>query len=81
MNIILSAMALVIAAPVAAQTTPPADPHAEHGQHHQQKPSGAPAEHKMDCTCCKGGSEAERKACCEKHAKEHAAEHGHQHAH
>jgi len=51
MKIIFGAIALVIAAPVAAQTAPAANPHADHqGMDHSQHKQG---EH--DC-----------KACCEK---------------
>lgn len=70
MKTLIGALALLMAAPVAAQTAPAAEPQAEHSQH--QHPSGAPAEHKMDCKCC---DEAKMKDCCGEHA-EHAAEHG-----
>jgi hypothetical protein len=54
MKTIFGAIALIIAAPVAAQTTPASDPHAGHAQHqgvdHSQHGQG-----KHDC-----------KACCEK---------------
>lgn len=75
MKTLIGAFALVMAAPVAAQTTPAADPHAGHAQH-QQKPSDAPAEHKMDCKCCdKSKGSAQTKDCCGEHA-EHSAGHG-----
>ena len=77
MKILLGAIALTLAAPVAAQTAPATDPHAGHAQH---QPSGAPAEHKMDCDCCDKAKEG-GKDCCDKHAKEHAAEQGSHSAH
>ena len=76
MTILLSAVALALAAPAATQPAI-ADPHAGHAQH---QPSGAPAEHKIDCDCCNKAKES-GKDCCDKHAKEHAAEQGSQHAH
>jgi hypothetical protein len=69
MKTLIGALALLMAAPVGAQTAPAADAQAEHSQH--QHPSGAPSEHKMDCKCC---DEAKMKDCCD-HA-EHSAEHG-----
>jgi hypothetical protein len=51
MKTLIGAIALIIAAPVAAQTAPAADPHAQHkGMDHSQHEEG-----KHDC-----------KACCEK---------------
>jgi hypothetical protein len=54
MKMLVGAFALIIAAPVAAQTAPAADPHAGHAQHqgmeHSQHQQG-----KHDC-----------KECCEK---------------
>jgi uncharacterized protein involved in copper resistance len=51
MKMFIGALALVIAAPVAAQTAPAADPHAQHkGMDHSQHEKG-----KHDC-----------KECCEK---------------
>jgi len=72
MKTLIGAFALLMAAPVAAQTAPAADPHAGHAQH---QPSGAPGEHKMDCKCC---DEAKMKECCGEHAEhsEHSAQHG-----
>ena len=73
MNTIIGALALILAAPVAAQTAPAAGSHAGHAQH-QQAPS-APAEHKMDCKCCdESRDQAQMKDCCDKHAAEHAAD-------
>ncbi len=65
MKTILGAIALIIAAPAAAQTAT-ADPHAGHAQHQQQgqhqqhhgAPKGDHSQHKMDC--CKPGG------CCDK---------------
>jgi len=74
MKTLIGALALILAAPVAAQTAPVANPHADHAQH-QQTP-GAPSEHKMDCKCCdKSKDAAQMKDCCAEHA-EHAGEHG-----
>jgi len=55
MKTLIGALALIVAAPVAAQTAPAADPHAGHAQ--QQQPAGHSqhGEAKHDC-----------KACCEK---------------
>lgn len=75
MKTLIGALALILAAPVAAQTAPVADPHAGHAQH-QQKPADAPAEHKMDCKCCDKMKEQSGKMdCCDEHGKEHA-DHG-----
>ena len=60
MKTLIGAIALVVAAPAAAQTVPAAEPHAGHAQHEQQGQSGH-GEHKMDC--CKDGK---HKECCEK---------------
>lgn len=69
MKILIGALALVIAAPAAAQTAP-ADPHAGHAQHQQgqQKQGqphqghsghGQPADHSRHMDCCKDGK------CCD----------------
>ena len=71
MKTLIGALALILAAPVAAQAAPAGDPHAGHTQH-QQQPSSAPSEHKMDCKCC---DEAKMKECCAHHG-EHSAEQG-----
>ena len=76
MKMLIGALALILAAPVAAQAAPAADPHAGHAQH-QQQPSGAPSEHKMDCKCCEEMKQhAGKMECCE-HAEGHA-DHGSQ---
>jgi len=78
MKTVLGALALVIAAPAAAQGAPAADPHAAHAQHLQQtRPSqshqhqhggDAEGEHPMDCCkdCCEA-KEQGKMACCGKH--------------
>lgn len=87
MKMILGAIALLIAAPVAAQAAPASDPHAGHAQHQQhdgQQKSGH-AEHKGDCCkdgkhkeCCdKAKQQAQKADCC----AEHAAGHGEHKAH
>lgn len=77
MKTLIGAIAFILAAPLAAQTTPAADPHAGHAQHQPQKPSNAPSEHEMDCKCCdKDKHAAAQKACCADHADGKAAEHG-----
>ena len=78
MKTIISALALVLAAPVAAQSVPAtAAPHASHAQHHgmnhaqhqgmdhSQHKDGDHAKHQGEC--CKG---EDHKACCEKAAKD-----------
>ncbi len=84
MKFLIAAAALVIAAPVAAQTAP-----AEHGEHHGQEHKG---EHKDCCEhkqadgtpmdCCKPGKDGKRAACCDKHkdaGNEHAGHGGGHH--
>ena len=71
MKMLIGAFALILAAPVAAQTAPAPD--AEHAQHH---PKGA--EHKMDCKCCdKMKQQGGKMDCCDEHAEGHA-DHGSQ---
>lgn len=77
MKTLIGAIALVLAAPVAAQTAPAADPHTGHAQHQPQQPSGASSEHKMDCKCC----DRAQKDCCADDASGKAAEHGSHGAH
>lgn len=88
MKTLLGALALVIAAPVAAQT-PAADPHAEHTRHSQQQkpsqPAGKDHGHMMDCKeCCeKMKKESGKMDCCDEHregATKAPAEHA-QHSH
>jgi hypothetical protein len=79
MKTLIGAIALVLAAPVAAQTAPAGDIHGTHAQ--TQKP-GQPAEHKMDCCkegkqmeCCEKAKQQGQKAnCCSEHGQH--AEHG-----
>lgn len=80
MKTIIGAVALIVAAPVAAQTTPAADPHAAHKQH-------APADHTkaMDgckMPCCekmKQGAPGEKKGCCAEGGKTPAGQKSKQH--
>ena len=75
MKMLIGAFALILAAPVAAQTAPAADPHAGHAQH-QPQPSNAPGEHKMACKCCDKMKQQDGKMeCCDEHAEGHA-DHG-----
>ena len=77
MKSILGALALVIAAPVVAQETPAADPHAGHSQHQEQgsqQPLGhtGDEEHKKDCckNCCDKMKRQEKPMeCCEEHGE------------
>jgi hypothetical protein len=84
MKFLIAAAALVIAAPVAAQTAPAS--HAEHGggEHEGEHKSGC-CDHKtadgsaMDC--CKPGADGKPAPCCDKHAEhgkgeKHGAHHG-----
>ena len=76
MKTLIGAIALILAAPVPAQTAPAADPHAGHAQHQPQQPSTAPSKHKMDCKCCEEAKQASaQKDCCADHAGGKAAEH------
>ena len=66
MKTIIGAVALILAAPAAAQTAPAADPHAAHKQHAPEQGK----KHEMDCCkmpCCqkmKQGAQGEKKGCC-----------------
>lgn len=79
MKSLLSALALVIAAPVAAQT-PAADPHAEHREHSQQQqqksppPAGQHDKHMMNCKdCCEEMKKrGEKMDCCDEHSESDA---------
>ncbi len=77
MKFLIAAAALIVAAPVAAQTAPAA--HAEHAEHQGEKHEG---EHKGCCEegkmeCCKPGKDGKRAACCDKHAaKDSGEKHG-----
>ena len=83
MKVLFSALALLVAAPIAAQSAPAADPHAAH------KPSG---DHKnlggkqdMDCCkmpCCakmKAQAKGQMKGCCEEAGKKPAGAQPDQH--
>ena len=84
MKTFIGAIALIIAAPVAAQTAPAADPHAQHqGIDHSQHEQG-----KHDCKqCCEKMKGKDGKMeCMDKKAEAKpaaaASEHGHEgHAH
>ena len=85
MKTLIGAIALAIAAPVAAQTAPAADPHAGHAQHQKQGQSGH-GEHKMDCCkdrkhkeCCeKARQQGKKMECCAKHGgSQEGAQQGH----
>jgi hypothetical protein len=74
MKFLIAAAALVIAAPVAAQTAPAA--HAEHEEHKGEKHEG---EHKGCCedgtmACCKPDAAGKRAECCEKHGEKASGE-------
>ena len=62
MKTIIGALALILAAPVAAQTAPAADPHAQHGSEHKGMDHGKMDHNSHDKDCCKDG----KMACCEK---------------
>ena len=80
MRTLIGAIALVLAAPAAAQTAPAAEEPASHARH--QQPLNAPSEHKMDCKCCdKSEHESAQKDCCADHAGGKTAEHGSHSAH
>jgi len=68
MKILIGAFALILAAPVAAQTAPAPD--AGHAQHQEK------GEHKANCECCEEMKQHEGKMdCSEEHAEGHA-DHG-----
>ena len=95
MKTLFSALALVVAAPVAAQSAPAADPHAAHKQSGEHKEHGGKQD--MDCCkmpCCakmKAQAKGEKKGCCaeagkkpsgpeaDRHADQHADQHAGQH--
>ena len=79
MKFLIATAALIIAAPVAAQTAPAG--HAEHGEHQDGEHKGEHGdccEHKnadgtpMDC--CKPGKDGKRAACCDKHGEHGSGE-------
>ncbi len=67
MKSIFGAIALLVAAPVGAQTAPAgADPHAGHAQHqqgHAQHQQQGQAGHEQHKDCCKDGKHGQ---CCDK---------------
>ena len=83
MKMLIGAVALLLAAPAAAQTTPAAGPHAGHAQHQHQQKGQDHSQHEasggdqkqMDCckegTCCEGMKAGEKMACCAKHGEGH----------
>ena len=82
----LGAVALLIAAPVAAQTAAPADPHAGHAPQHHGTDHGKMNHSNKDCCkdgkhdCCKEMEQSGKKDCCdEAKAKAAASESGHAH--
>lgn len=68
MKTILGALALVLAAPVAAQSGAPADAHADHARHEQQQQQGEGHEG-HECCCEKMKQEGQAMACCDKHGE------------
>jgi Spy/CpxP family protein refolding chaperone len=77
MKTLFSALALVIAAPLAAQSAPATDPHAGHKQETPHKDHGG--KHEMDCCkkgCCdKMKQPGQKMSCCEKGSKAPADQH------
>jgi hypothetical protein len=66
MKTIIASLALLLAAPAAAQTAPVADPHAGHAQHQQQgQHEHGKMDHSAHMNCCKDG----KQDCCEKDRK------------
>ena len=82
MKTFIGAIALIIAAPVAAQTAPAADPHAQHAQHqgmdHSQHEKG-----NHDCKeCCEKMKGTDGKMeCMDKKAEAKPAPAASEHAH
>lgn len=71
MKIMFTAIALAIAVPAAAQTTPASPPaHSEHEQHRQHSDQQG-----CHCPCCEARPGQERASCCDE-----PAGHGAQHA-
>ena len=78
MKMLLTAIALTIASPVAAQTAGPADAHAGHaagqsaqhgqpeGNHASHAGADEHAQHKMDGKCCDKMADGKMMDCCEK---------------
>jgi len=71
MKMLIGALALILAAPLAAQTAPAPD--AEHAQHHPKD-----AEHKVHCKCCdKMKQQGGEMDCGDEHAEGHAGHGSH----
>lgn len=83
MKTIIGAIALVIAAPAAAQAAGEHDAHTEHQQVGHQEGAGhhdGHAGHKMDCCkdyCGEQKMPEEKKDCCAAHREKGEAEQGH----
>ena len=85
MNYLVGAMALLLAAPVAAQTAPATDPHAGHVQH-QQHGKADHSKHQADCCkdaakhqecCVEAAQQGKKMDCCAKGADKAGASQGH----
>ena len=86
MKTFFGAIALIIAAPVAAQTAPAADPHAGHANHQTMDRSQHQKQQaKHDCKeCCEKMKGKDGKMECmdkKADAKPATSEHNHDHAH
>ena len=84
MKTIIGAIALVVAAPAAAQAAGEQDTHAEHQQTSQEERAGhqgheGHAEHKMDCCtdCCGERKQVGPKDCCAAYRENGEAEQDH----
>lgn len=89
MKTIIGAIALIIAAPVAAQGNAGPNPHAEHEQHQDQQQGESTAdhhghhghgEHEMDCCkdCCDtDGQQGTQMDCCAAHRDDGGTEQDH----
>ncbi len=84
MKTMLGAFALVLAAPVAAQSAPAGDHHAGHREGHSQHKQGE--KHGMECckmACCekmKQKAAGEKKGCCADRGKAPSGEQTKQHS-
>lgn len=83
MKTLFSALALIVAAPIAAQSVPVADPHAAHKQSSDHKDHGGKQD--MDCCkmpCCakmKAQAKGEMKGCCAEAGKKAGDAHTEEH--
>ena len=73
MKMILAAVALTIASPAVAQTSAPADPHANHAPAQQGQSGGSTSDHaghdmQGECCCAKMKAEGKKMECCDKPA-------------